>query len=93
MGVNKMLNVTDDAKQRLKEQLQTHTEDPDVGARLVVQANGQFGLVADRETPGDQVVEYDGLKVLLVGQESAAHVDGKTLDLQDTIHGKKLVVR
>jgi len=88
-----MLNVTDDAKQRLKEQLESHTEDPRVGARLVVQTNGKYDLVADRETPGDQVVEYDGLKVLLVGQEAATHVDGKTLDLQDTVHGQKLVIR
>ena len=37
-----MLKVTDEAKQRLKEQLQTHTEDPEVGARLVVQTNGKY---------------------------------------------------
>ena len=87
-----MLAVTDDAKQRLKEQLETHTEDPEVGARLVVQTNGKYDLLADKETPGDQVVEYDGLKVLLVGKETASHVDGRTIDLQDTVHGQKLVI-
>jgi Fe-S cluster assembly iron-binding protein IscA len=88
-----MLNVTDNAKKRLREQLENYTDDSEVGARLVIRSSDQLGLVTDKEKPGDQVVEYEGLKVLLLGKEAAPRVDGKTLDLQDTVSGQKLVIR
>ena len=51
--------------------VQAQIEDADVGLRLSLAASvepgqGLFGLRADRETLGDQVVEYGGTKVLLV---------------------------
>jgi len=87
-----MLTVTDSAKQLLKETLSAHTDDPEIGLRLELKPPGQLGIVLDREAEGDQVVEHEGTKVLLVAPELAPAVDGITLDVQDTADGPKLVV-
>ena len=54
--------------------------------------SGQLGLVLGKEGYGDQVVEHEGAKVLLVAPELAPVVDGVTLEVQDTPDGPKLVV-
>jgi len=87
-----MLTVTESAKQLLKETLQAHTDDPELGLRLSPGELGQLGLVLDSEAEGDQVVEHEGAKVLLVASELTLAVDGVTLDIQDTADGPKLAV-
>jgi Fe-S cluster assembly iron-binding protein IscA len=87
-----LLTVTEGAKQRLKELLLASTNDPDFGVRLVLKASGQTGLVLDREELGDDVVEHDGSKVLLVGPEVDQLVVGATLDTEDTPEGTKFVI-
>ena len=87
-----MLTVTESAKELLKDKLVAHTDDPEIGLRLELKPPGQLGLVVGREAEGDQVVEHEGLKVLLVAPELAHVVDGITLDVQDTADGPKLVV-
>jgi Fe-S cluster assembly iron-binding protein IscA len=85
-----MLTVTERAKAtlaRLKRQCQI--EDHDVGLRLSMAASaepgqGQFGLRADRETLGDQVVEYGGSKILLVEEGLAEALSGATIDAEPT---------
>jgi Fe-S cluster assembly iron-binding protein IscA len=87
-----MLTVTEDAKQYLKDTLQAHTDDTEMGLRLVSGPPGRLGLTLDREGYGDQIVEHEGAKVLLVAPELAPMVDGITLDVQDTANGPKLIV-
>ena len=87
-----MLTVTEGAKQLLKETLLAHSDDPETGLRLSMNPPGQLGMVLDREAEGDQVVEHEGAKVLLVAPELAPVVEGVTLDVQDTPEGTKLVV-
>jgi Fe-S cluster assembly iron-binding protein IscA len=86
----KMLTVTEGAKQLLKETLREHSEDPETGIRLSVKEGGQFGIVLDTESEGDQVVEHDGDKVLLVAPGLSTVLEGKTLDVHDTEEGPKL---
>ena len=88
-----MLTVTEGAKQLLKETLREHSEDPETGIRLSVKEGGQFGIELDNESEGDQVVEYDGDKVLLVSPGMATVLEGVKLDIQDTDEGQKLVVQ
>lgn len=87
-----MLTVTESAKRLLKETLINHTDDPEFGLRLVFGPSGQQGVAVDREVEGDQVVEHDGLKVLLVGRELAIIVEGLTIDVQDTFEGPQLAI-
>ncbi|HUV45556.1 MAG TPA: hypothetical protein VMW45_00600 [Dehalococcoidia bacterium] len=88
-----MLTVTEEAKQILEEKLQANTDDPELSLRLKGGPGGQLGLVLDRETPSDYVVEHEETKVLLIGEELADTVDGLTLKTEDTPEGPKLVIR
>lgn len=87
-----MLTVTENAKQLLKETLQAHTDDAETGLRLVLEPPGRLGLVLGRRGVGDQIVEHEGAKVLLVAPELVTLLDEVTIDTQDTPEGKKLVV-
>ena len=87
-----MLTVTESAKQHLKETLLAYSDYPEAGLRLSLKPPGQLGIVLDREAEGDQVVEHEGAKVLLVPSDLAPVVDGKTLDVEDTAEGPRLVI-
>ena len=85
-----MLTVTDEAKQLLKETLEKHSDNPETGIRLSVKDEGQFSIVLDNESEGDQVVEHEGSKVLMVSSQLATDLSGSILDVRDTQEGKKL---
>ncbi len=87
-----MLTVTDSARQLLKETLKARSDDPEVSLRLSLKPSGQFEIMPDREVQGDQVVEHEGVKVLLVAPELATMIEGVTLDVQDTPDGSKLAM-
>lgn len=87
-----MLTVTDGAKRLLKETLEAHTDDPETTIRLAVKEEGQLGIILDTESEGDQVVEHEGARVLLVSSELATDLQGSTLDIQETADGQKLIV-
>lgn len=87
-----MLNVTESAKQMLKEALVANTNDPEAGLRLVPDESGQFTLVLGHKEKGDQVVEHEGSKVLLVDRELSGGLAGETLDCKDSPEGSRLVM-
>jgi Fe-S cluster assembly iron-binding protein IscA len=87
-----MITVTERAKQELKRIFTDREGDPQGGLRLLVSSPGEFGLSTDMEMSGDQVVEYEGVKVLLVEKGLADSLDGITLDIENTLEGPKLVV-
>ena len=87
-----MLTVTESARQILKETLTVHSNDPEIGLRLSLKPPGILGIVLDKEAEGDEVVEHEGAKVLLVSSELAPLVDGNTLDTQDTPDGPQLTM-
>ena len=88
-----MIDVTERAKQELKKILSAKVDNPLAGLRLITSGpRGQFGFSIDVEMPGDQVVEYEGSKVLLVEDELATRLKGNTLDMEDTADGPELVL-
>ena len=87
-----MLGVTERARQELKRILSDNVDDPQAGLRLSASSPGKFGLHIDIEVPGDQVVEHDGSKVLLVEEGLVASLEGVTLDVEDTPEGPKLTL-
>jgi Fe-S cluster assembly iron-binding protein IscA len=87
-----MLIVTEDAKKLLKETLREHSEDPEDSIRLSLKEERQFGIVLDNESDGDQVIEHEGDKVLLVAPELATVLEGLKLDVQNTEEGPKLFI-
>lgn len=62
----------------------------DVTLRLVMMGDQGFGLIPDIFREGDQAIEQDGDKVLLVGPEIAGFVKGMTLDCVDVPGGRAL---
>ena len=86
-----MLAATESAKQELKRILLARTEDPDLSLRLEGEP-GQFRIKLDSEGPGDQVLEYEGAKVLLLEPTLAFMLEGANIDIQDTPEGRRLVV-
>lgn len=62
----------------------------EVALRLVVMGDQGFGLIPDIFRDGDQAIENDGAKVLLVDSEIAKSVKGLTLDCVDVPGGRAL---
>lgn len=72
--------------------LTAKVDNPHAGLRLAISSPGHFALTIDVENPGDQVVEYEGSKVLLVEQGLAASLEEVTLDVEGTPEGPKLAI-
>jgi Fe-S cluster assembly iron-binding protein IscA len=87
-----MINVTERAKQELKRLLIASVDWPNACLRLMERGQGKLGLGIDIEAQGDQVLEYEGAKVLLVQPELATSLKQVTLDVDDTLEGTKLVI-
>ena len=87
------MTVTKRAKEELKAILIANGAGPDKGLRLLPSPDGRFVLTLDTELAGDQVVEYEGYKVLLIGIEYFKTFDRKTVDCQNTVDGTVLFVR
>ena len=62
----------------------------DVALRLVMMGDQGFGLIPDIFREGDQTIERDGIKVLLVDPDIANAVKGLTLDCVDVPGGRAL---
>ena len=87
-----MLTVTEAAKDKLMETLLANTDDREAGLRLTMKPPGQLGLVLDRGLPTDEVVEHEGLKLLLVEPELVELLEEATLDVQDAPDGSTLTI-
>ena len=87
-----MVEVTERAREELKKALDSQSDLPDSGLRLAVIGPDEFGLGVDQEKEGDQVVEYQGAKVLIVEGELADKLDGITIDVHESESGPRLVM-
>ncbi|MFC2052633.1 hypothetical protein ACFLT4_07925 [Chloroflexota bacterium] len=87
-----MITVTNRAKQELKRILSANVDNWYAGLRLVSNNQGGLGLGVDIEMPGDHVVVYDGIKVLLVAPSLYSSLKGIAIDIEDTDKGHRLVI-
>jgi Fe-S cluster assembly iron-binding protein IscA len=88
-----MVTVTERAKEKLKELLQSETDDPSVGLRLAAAPSGEFGIFTDRERDDDQIFQHQGSAVLLVGQEMADAIGDATIDYDESPPDPRLVMK
>ena len=84
-----MLTVTDSAVQQL--QTLVHQQDDQTkGLRIFVEKGGcagmQYGMTLDHPQAGDEIVEREGVKVI-VDPESAGYLEGATIDYSDDLAG------
>ncbi len=87
-----MIGVTERAKQELRRLLYDKVDMPQARLRLTSGDGGQLGLGIDIELPGDEIVEYQGMGVLVVEQGLATSLKGIVLDVDDTPQGPQLVI-
>ncbi|MBI4499083.1 MAG: hypothetical protein HY689_14430 [Chloroflexi bacterium] len=88
-----MLYVTDQAKEMLKAALLANRgEDRDLGIRLLVNDQGEFGLVLDHSGPDDLVVEHSGLAVLLIDPGVAEAAGEAVIDYREEAGEAALVI-
>jgi len=66
--------------------------DPSQILRLVYSVSGGFALTLDIEQEGDQVIESEGRKVLLIGPDVASMAAGAVIDIQETEEGPRLTI-
>jgi len=85
-----VLTVTTAAKERLKEDLQKQTTDPEVAIRITRSPSDPKRLkwVFDKQKEGDQVVETEeGTKILLIGPDLVSALEGFVVDYEETPEG------
>ncbi|MCL4370130.1 MAG: hypothetical protein M1380_04400 [Chloroflexi bacterium] len=100
-----MVSVTSEAKDLLQDILQQAQQqgadiEEDTSIRLAPTTEGGngnsgqvgLGLMLDRPKEGDQVVEYNGKKVLIIDSSTSNLLDGVTLDAVETPEGKRLTI-
>jgi len=83
--------VTEQAKIELKKLLDTKVDWPGARLRLLERSHGNLGLGIDIESGHDEVVEYEGMCLLIVEPELAARVN-VVLDVDKTTDGYELVI-
>ena len=88
-----MVTITEGARRALKESLAQHAEHATQVMRLRANARGVVGLTLDVPRPGDEIIEYDGVPVLLIGPELQVGLEGGTIDVKDTPDGPSLNIR
>jgi len=84
-----MLTVTALAAEKLRDALQAKTTDPEVGFRLTrsPEKPSQLKMTLDKEKEGDQVVESEGVRILILGPELVSSLEGMVIDYQETPQG------
>jgi Fe-S cluster assembly iron-binding protein IscA len=88
-----MIQVTEKASGVLLQALEAKADDETQGIRLTQVAGQGFGLGLDAEQEGDQVVEHQGRKVLLVDEALANQLEGAILDVVDSPRGPTLSIQ
>ena len=88
-----MIAVTDEAKQELKKILAENAQDPGQVLRLAANEEGQLGLVMDNFEEGDEVIEWEGARVLVVDGHLSSHLEGISLEVEDGPEGRELALK
>jgi Fe-S cluster assembly iron-binding protein IscA len=84
-----MVSVSEQAKVLLLERKRAaNIHEPDAGLRVAADPAGQWILVADRPRSGDQVVEHEGVTVLLVDPDTQSVLVGAMVDCLHTAEGE-----
>jgi len=89
-----LVTLTPDAAVKVHELLEAEGN-PDLGLRLFVAGGGcsgmQYGMTLDEFQEGDEVLEVEGVKMLL-DEMSAAYVSGSVVDYVDSLMGAGFTV-
>jgi Fe-S cluster assembly iron-binding protein IscA len=87
-----MIEVTNEARKELKKILTENAQDPNLVLRLIANEQGQLGLVMDNAAEDDKIIEYEGMKVLVIEDHFASHLEGVKLEVEETPEGPSLTL-
>jgi Fe-S cluster assembly iron-binding protein IscA len=89
-----MVTVTASAAEKIRVDLQAAATEPDVAIRLIPSPTvpNQIQMVLDKEKEGDQVVESEGVKILLLDSEIAPALEGMVIDYEESSQGAKFTL-
>ncbi len=87
-----MIQVTERAKKELSKVLTDNADNPEACLRLRITDAGNLGLAVDVEKPDDEVVEYEGNKLLVVSSELADNLVNLAIDTEYHDEGSRLVI-
>jgi iron-sulfur cluster assembly accessory protein len=92
-----MITLTTKAADKVKGILEQEKENlPEGGLRIYVQGGGcsgfQYGMVLDEISEGDQVIEAEGVKVI-VDPMSLRHLDGAEVDYKEDMMGGGFAIK
>ena len=92
-----MITLTPNAAAKVKGILEQEKETlPQGGLRIYVQGGGcsgfQYGMVLDEVAEDDQVIETDGIKVI-VDPMSLKHLDGAEVDYKEDLMGGGFAIK
>ena len=86
------LQVTDQASAHLKTLLENTEHEGDQVIRLAADEQGNMTLLLDVERTGDQIVEHQGEKVMVIEAPVSEGLNGAALDLKETPMGQSLTI-
>ena len=85
-----MITVTDNAVKQLQTLMQENPDSSGQGLRIFVESGGcagmQYGMTMDSKKEGDEIIERDGVQVL-IDQNSAQYLRGSVIDYTDGLSG------
>jgi len=89
-----MVTVTASAAEKIRGDLQAAETEPEVAIRLIPSPTtpNQIQMVLDKETEGDQVVESEGVKILLLDSEIAPALEGMVIDYEESPQGGRFTL-
>lgn len=91
-----MITVTDTAVKQLQTLLADTAESSGKGLRIFVETGGcagmQYGMALDHQKEGDEIIERDGVRVL-VDSFSFKYLTGSTIDFTDELAGAGFRIR
>ena len=89
-----MVTVTAPAAEKIRGDLQAVATDSEVAIRLIPSPSvpNQIQMALDKEKEGDQVVESEGVKILLLDSEIAQALEGMVIDYEETPQGGKFTL-
>lgn len=88
-----MVYITDRARAQLKAATDRIADESERRLRLGPTANGTLGVYLDRAQEGDQVVEHDGVTVLLIGSHVAQTLAGSMIDFEERESGSHFTLK
>jgi len=85
-----MITVTDNAVKQLHVLMQEHPGDTGKGLRIFVETGGcaglQYGMTLDDRKEGDEIIERDGVQVI-IDANSATYLRDSVIDYADGLSG------